>query len=135
MTAEVVENNDDRTELRMSGPDVPQKLRNGVVCRMLQESLRTVADNCVKADGVRFQLCGIFINNGFLEMPDSGRVGRQLRARLVEKSKGDLRFFVSMSALPVIGCPALNAFFFNGIFAVRHRFDAASVVAGINLFD
>jgi hypothetical protein len=50
MSAEVVENNDDRTELRMSCPDVPQKLRNGVVCRMLQEPLHTVADNRVKAD-------------------------------------------------------------------------------------
>nr|WP_213462936.1 hypothetical protein [Thiocapsa sp.] len=29
--------------------------------------------------------------NRFLEMPDSGRVGRQLRARLIEKYKGDLR--------------------------------------------
>ncbi|WP_296701408.1 hypothetical protein [Thiocapsa sp. UBA6158] len=43
-------------------------------------------------------------------------------------------FFVLMSALPVVRCPALNTFFFNGISAVRHRFDAASVVAEINLF-
>jgi hypothetical protein len=29
----------------MSGPDVPQKLRNGVVCRMLQEPLHANAIN------------------------------------------------------------------------------------------
>ncbi len=66
MTAEVVENNDDRTEIRMSGPDVPQKLRNGVMCRMLQESLHTVAHNRVKADGIRFELGGVLMDIPFI---------------------------------------------------------------------